>query len=111
MRRVSGEKEGTRPAGMWEVTPPAHVAAMREQRGGGGRGGVMMGKGGKGKGEGSRPAYLRGVQSKIGPQVDAHKERLRKVWCIVGALVGIEEVVVIVVVVLVVVVVVVVRSG
>lgn len=65
------EKEGTRPAGMWEVTPPPHVAAMkRVAKQGPGNGGGLE-KGG--------PAYLRGVQSKIGPQVGAHKERLRKV--------------------------------
>lgn len=62
------DKEGTRPAGMWEVTPPPHVAAMR-------RGGRVRDGGDRKSG----PAYLRGVQSKIGPQVDAHKERLRKV--------------------------------
>lgn len=67
-------KEGTRPAGMWEVTPPAHVAALRRERrhGGGRRDGGRRGSG---------PAYLRGVQSRIGPQLDAHKERLRKVGC------------------------------
>ena len=72
----SGEngKEGTRPAGMWEVTPPAHVAALRRGR--------RQGGGGAGRDGGRRgggPAYLRGVQSRIGPQLDAHKERLRKV--------------------------------
>ena len=62
-----GDKEGTRPAGMWQVTPPPHVAAVRRAK---------QVRGGSRK-EG--PAYLRGVQSKIGAQVGAHRERLRKV--------------------------------
>ncbi|CAM9432499.1 unnamed protein product, partial [Scytosiphon promiscuus] len=35
--------------------------------------------GGDGGRTGGGPAYLRGVQSRIGPQVDAHKDRLRKI--------------------------------
>lgn len=70
-------KEGTRPAGMWEVTPPAHVVALRRgSRQAGGRGGTGRRDGGGG---GGGPAYLRGVQSRIRPQLDAHKERVRKV--------------------------------
>lgn len=72
---TGGDKEGTRPAGMWEVIPPPHVAAMR-------RGRQARGEGGRRRSGGERPAgpaYLRGVQSRIAPQVGAHKERLRKV--------------------------------
>ena len=73
-------KEGTRPAGMWEVTPPAHVAALRRGRRQAG------GPGGGRRASGDGPAYLRGVQSRIRPQLDAHKERLRKVsmGCLLG---------------------------
>lgn len=68
------EKEGTRPAGMWEVTPPSHVAAMR--RGGKQRSSVKAAGQGGGR---EIPAYLRGVQSKIGAQVEEHRHRARRV--------------------------------
>ncbi len=75
-------KEGTRPAGMWEVTPPPHVMALRRgSRQAGGRDGAGRRNGGGGGGGGGGPAYLRGVQSRIRPQLDAHKKRLRKVGC------------------------------
>ncbi|CAN0512365.1 unnamed protein product, partial [Ectocarpus sp. 12 AP-2014] len=63
-------KEGTRPAGMWEVSPPAHVVASSR---------TAKGRRGPGARRESGPAYLRGVQSRIGPQLDAHKDRLRKI--------------------------------
>eukprot|EP00752_Nemacystus_decipiens_P010533 g9379.t1 len=69
-------KEGTRPAGMWEVTPPAHVAALRRGRRQGGGGGGGGREGGR---RGGGPAYLRDVQSRIGPHLNAHRERLRKI--------------------------------
>ncbi|CAB1102446.1 unnamed protein product [Ectocarpus sp. CCAP 1310/34] len=63
-------KEGTRPAGMWEVSPPAHVVASSR---------TGRGRRGQGARRESGPAYLRGVQSRIRPQLDAHKDRLRKI--------------------------------
>lgn len=75
VRRAPVEKEGTRPAGMWEVTPPSHVSAMR--RGGKQRSSVKA-AGGRGGGR-EIPAYLRDVQSKIGAQVEEHRHRARRV--------------------------------
>lgn len=65
-----GGKAGTRPAGMWQVTPAPHVAVMGRAR---------HARAAAGNRKNELPAYLRGVRSKIGPQVGVHRERVRKV--------------------------------
>lgn len=65
-----GGKAGTRSAGMWQVTPAPHVAVMGRAR---------HARVAAGNRKNELPAYLRGVRSKIGPQVGVHRERVRKV--------------------------------